>query len=107
MALDLLGKLPASERRDARELGLTLDLAVSLIAVHGFGALRVEECALRAKALSDRLPGSPGRFAARRLAWNSCLMRQPVPKTLALARELLRLAEEERDPAKRAVAHRS
>ncbi|MBV9117944.1 MAG: hypothetical protein JOY63_11355 [Acetobacteraceae bacterium] len=107
VALDLLGRLPASGRRDARELDLTLDLAVPLIAVHGFGAMRVEECALRAKALSDRLPGSPGRFAARRLVWNSCLLRQPVPKTLALARELVRLAEEERDPAKRAVAHRS
>ncbi len=107
VALDLLGKLPASERRDARELDLTLHSAVPLIAVHGFGALRVEECALRAKALSDRLPGSPGRFAARRLAWNSCLLRQPVPKTVALARDLARLAEEERDPAKRAVAHRA
>ena len=46
------------------ELELTLVLAVPLIAVHGFGAMRVEECALKAKELSDTLPGSPSRFAA-------------------------------------------
>ena len=106
-ALGLLGKLPPSEQRNAHELDLTLDLAVPLIAVEGFGALRVEECALRAKELSDQLHGSPGRFAARRLAWNSCLMRQPVPKTVALARDLIELAESDESPAKRAVANRA
>ena len=58
-ALDLLGKLPPSRQRDERELELTLALAVPLIAVHGFGSLRVEECALRAKELSDKLAGRP------------------------------------------------
>ena len=106
-ALDLLGKLPPSEQRDARELDLTLNLAVPLIAIHGFGALRVEQCALRAKELSDRPRRSPSRFAARRLAWNSCLMRQPVPKTVALARDLMELADHDKNPAKLAVAHRA
>src|SRR5438046_2697514 len=69
-ALDLLGDLPANEQRDALELDLTLDLAVPLIAVHGFGALRVEQCALKAMALLDALPKTPSGFAARRLAWN-------------------------------------
>jgi hypothetical protein len=53
-ALDLVGKLPPSHQRDERELELTLALAVSLIAVHGFGSIRVEECAVRAKGLSDK-----------------------------------------------------
>lgn len=57
-ALDLVGKLPPSHQRDERELGLMLALAVSLIAVHGFGSIRLEECAVRAKELSDKLDES-------------------------------------------------
>jgi tetratricopeptide (TPR) repeat protein len=106
-ALDLLGKLPVSEQRDALELVLILDLAVPLVAAHGFGALQVEQCALRAMALSDTLHDAPGRFAARRLAWNSCLMRQPVPRAVALARNLVGLSDEDKTPAKLAVAHRA
>ncbi len=34
-------------------------------------------------------------------------MRQPLPRTIALARDLIRLAEEDQDTAKIAVAHRS
>ena len=106
-ALDLVGKLPPSHQRDERELELTLALAVSLIAVHGFGSIRVEECAVRAKGLSDKLDGSRNCFAAQRVAWNSSLMRQPVPRTAALARDLVGLAEEDANPAKLAVAHRA
>ncbi|MGB6586478.1 MAG: adenylate/guanylate cyclase domain-containing protein [Pseudolabrys sp.] len=106
-ALDVMGKLPPSHQRDERELELTLALAVSLIAVHGFGSIRVEECAVRAKKLSDKLSGSQNRFAAQRVAWNSSLMRQPVPRTAALARDLVGLAEEDGNPAKLAVAHRA
>jgi class 3 adenylate cyclase len=91
-ALDLVGKLPPSHER---ELELTLALAVSLIAVHGFGSIRVEECAVRAKGLSDKLDGSRNRFAAQRVAWNSSLMRQPVPRTAALARDILNCGNEQ------------
>jgi len=106
-ALDLLGKLVPCKERDEHELELTLALAVPLIAVHGFGSLRVEKCALRAKELSDKLRHSPRRFAAQRVAWNSCLMRQPFLNTVALARELVKLAESDGDPAKFAVAQRA
>jgi class 3 adenylate cyclase/predicted ATPase len=106
-ALDLLGRLPANQQRDARELDLILDLAVPLKAVHGSGALRVEQCALKAKDFSDKLHGVPTRFAARRLAWNCCLVRQPVPRAVALARGLIELADEDKNPAKLAVAHRA
>jgi class 3 adenylate cyclase/predicted ATPase len=107
-ALDLVGKLPPSHQRDdERELELTLALAVSLIAVDGFGSIRVEECTVRAKGLSEKLDGSQNRFAAQRVAWNSSLMRQPVPRTAALARDLVGLAEEDGNRAKLAVAHRA
>jgi predicted ATPase len=58
-ALDLLGELPPSRHRDECDLDLTLALGVPLIAVHGFGSLRVEERALRAKELSDAPPLAP------------------------------------------------
>jgi class 3 adenylate cyclase len=107
-ALDLLRQLLPSEQRDERELELRLSLAVPLIAAYGFGSARVEECALGAKDLSDKLPDSPKRFAAQRAAWNSCVMRQPVEKTIALARNLFELADHDKDDAaKRAVAHRA
>jgi class 3 adenylate cyclase len=106
-ALRLLAKLPPSDQRNAQELDLTLNLSVPLIAAHGFGALDVEECALRAMKLSDKLHAWPGRFAAHRLTWNCCLMREPIPKTIALARNLTRLANEDMDQARIAVAHRS
>ena len=100
-------KLPPSHQRDERELELTLTLAVSLFAVHGIGSIRVEECAVRAKDLSDKLYGSQSRFAVQRVAWHSSLMRQPVPRTVALATDLVGLAKEEGNPAKLAVAHRA
>src|SRR5215472_4602036 len=106
-ALELLDKLPPSQQRDERKLELTLALAIPLIAIHGFGSLRFEESALRAKELSDKLPTSSHRFAAQRVAWNSCLLRQAVPKTVALARDLFRLADADSSPAKLAVAHRA
>ena len=106
-ALDLTGKLPPSHQRDERELELTLTLAVSLLAVHGTGSIRVEECAVRAKDLSDKLYGSQSRFAAQRIVWHSSLVRQPVPRTVALATDLVGLAKEEGNPAKLAVAHRA
>jgi class 3 adenylate cyclase/predicted ATPase len=106
-ALDLMGRLPPGQQRDELDLELTLALAVTLIAVHGFGSLRVEECAQRAKELSDKVRHASRRFAAQRVAWNSCLMRQPVPKTVELARELVELAEADGDPAKVAVAQRA
>jgi predicted ATPase len=107
LALDLLRKLPPSRQRDVRELELMLALAVPLIAAQGFGSANVEQCAVQAKELSDKLSESPNRFAAQRLAWNSCLMRRPVPKTVTGARDLLELAEGHKDAAKVAVAHRA
>ena len=106
-ALDLLRKLPPSDQRDERELELTLALVVSVAEVHGFGSIRVEECAIRAKELSDKLSESQNRFAAQRLAWVSSIMRQPVPRTSALATDLVGLAEEDGDPAKLALAYRT
>lgn len=106
-ALDLLEKLTPSVQRDRLEADLRLAQVVPLIAVHGFGSPLVETCALRAKDLGATLADWPGRFAAHRVVWNSCLMRHPVPRTVDLARELYSLATEDNDVVRLAIACRA
>jgi class 3 adenylate cyclase/adenylylsulfate kinase-like enzyme len=106
-ALELLGKLPPTRLRDERELELTLAFAVPLIALYGFGSTRVEGCAARAKELSDQVADRGRRFAAHKVEWNSCLLRQPVPRTVALAWDLVDLANGSGDSAQLAVAYRA
>ncbi len=104
-ALDLLAILPDDRSRDEREVALRLRMSQPLIACHGFGSTVFEANAAKARDLCDRLADAHGRFAARRVVWNHSLMRQPVPATLALARELM--TEAGHDPVKRALAHRA
>jgi hypothetical protein len=106
-ALALLAKLPPNQLRDESELDLMLALAVPLIAVHGFGSTRVEQCAGQAKALSDKLPGEARRFAAHKVEWNSSLLRRSLPRTVELARYLMDLAHHGQDPAQIATACRA
>ena len=106
-AIELLRKLPANRQRDERELELTLAFAVPLIALHGFGSTRVEQCAAQAKVLSNKLPDGARRFAAHKVEWNSSLLRRSVPRTVRLARSLMDLADDDQDPAQLAVACRA
>jgi len=106
-ALDLLQALALGPERDRLEADLCLEKVVPLIAINGFGSQAVELCATRANELSDAPVESPRRFAARRVVWNSSLLRQPVPKTVALARDLLAIADQDGDPARRAEACRA
>jgi class 3 adenylate cyclase len=106
-AIELLQNLPESRSRNEQEVDLRLALAVPLTRLHGYGSEAVETCALRAKQLCDGLDDHPARFTAYRLMWNSCFMRQPIPRTVALARELMVLAREGYDPARFALAHRA
>jgi predicted ATPase len=106
-AIALVETLPPSRSRNELEAKLRLALAAPLTALHGYGSATVETCALRARQLCDELGDHPDRFATYRLMWNSCLMRQPAPCALALARELIALARESSDRARLAVAQRA
>jgi hypothetical protein len=66
-APELVEALPSAAKSDRLEADLRLGL-------HGFGSQAVEACA-HPKALGEHLPGWPGRFAADRLVWSSCLLR--------------------------------
>jgi predicted ATPase len=91
-ALELVEALPPGANRDRLEADLRLAQVAPLMAIHGVGSQAVEACAARVKALGDRLADWPGAFAARKVVWHTCLMRQPVPRALALAHHLLSLA---------------
>jgi hypothetical protein len=105
--IELLEKLPPSRSRDELEVDLRLAHAVPLTRLHGYGSGTVEACALRAKQLCDELNNHPARFAAYRLMWNSCLMRQPIPRSVRLARELVDIARDDGDRARLAIAQRA
>jgi class 3 adenylate cyclase/predicted ATPase len=106
-ALELLERLVPGEERDRLEAELRLAQAVPLTAIHGHGSEAVEACALRAVELGERLSGWEGHFAAHRLAWNSCNLRQPIPRAVALARNLLSSTEGTGELARSAVACRA
>src|SRR5215470_17543328 len=91
--------LPTSARPSRDLAALRLAQVVPLSAIHGVGSQAVEACAARVEALADRLADWPGALAARKVVWHTCLMRQPVPRALALGHELLSLAERSGDPA--------
>jgi hypothetical protein len=106
-ATELLQTLPENRSRNEKEVDLRLALAVLLSRLHGYGSVEVENCALRAKQLCDEFDDHSERFAVYRLMWNSCMMRQPVPRAIGLARELMAFAREGDDNAQLAVAHRA
>ena len=106
-ALEMLGALPEGEARDRDELDVAVAAAVPLIALHGFGSAQVEAHAIRAKELANQIPHSSVQFAAHRAAWNSSLMRQPIPTTLNLAQDLMHLARTAGDSGQLAIAHRA
>ena len=106
-ALDLIASLPNGHERDGLEAEVRITLCVPLRAIHGYGSIAVESCALQATALANALPDFPSRFAANRIAWNVGLMRHPVPLALERSQELMDLARASKDPAKLALAHRA
>jgi class 3 adenylate cyclase len=106
-AIELLETLPEDGSRNEQEIDLRLALAVPLTRLHGYGSAVVEACAIRSRELCDELGSPSTRFTAYRLMWNSCLMRQPLPRAVASARELTDLAREGGDNARLAIAHRA
>ncbi|MBV9249638.1 MAG: AAA family ATPase, partial [Acetobacteraceae bacterium] len=106
-ALELVEALPPGANRDRFQADLRLAQVAPLMAIHGVGSQAVETCAARVKAFGDRLTDWPGAFAASKVVWHTCLMRQPVPTALPLAHDLLRTAERYGDPAHIAIACRA
>jgi predicted ATPase len=104
--LELLMGLPDSPERRRREVGLQLRLGPALIAAKGFAAPETRRAYARACELCRDLGDIPNLFPA--LYGQSAVhwQRAEVAAMHEVARELLRLAEEQGDAAAEVVGHR-
>jgi len=96
--IELLNGAPASERHDALELHLLVDLALPLTASHGYGTEEVAGVLSRARDLNQKLGDGPQTFGALRGLYQLLMGRGDYQATLDLCDKLDRVAEREREP---------
>jgi class 3 adenylate cyclase/predicted ATPase len=98
-AIDLLQLLPDSPERIQREVLLELEAGPALLAVKGYAAPETGWAYTRARELCEQLGDPPGLFSALYGLWVHHLLRGELPRAYELAERLLRLAQEEHNPA--------
>jgi class 3 adenylate cyclase/predicted ATPase len=104
--LELIGKLPNSAEQLDQELAFRLAIGGPLTATHGYPASEVERTYSRAWALCDQLGRSAELFPVLRGLWNYHLVRGELQQAHDLSSRLVALAEEQREPLRRALARR-
>jgi DNA-binding SARP family transcriptional activator/predicted ATPase len=102
--LALLGSLPPSLDRDARELGLQTALGVSLVATDGYGAPSTAAVYARCRNLCQVLGQTPSPPTLRALALIA-LAQARVDEAHAIGEHLLSLAQRDHDPVLQVEAH--
>ena len=105
--LELLADLPAGDERDHLELDVQVALGAAIAATKGFAALEVGRAYERARELCRQRADHPELPAVLWGLYVYHLHRSGVHVAYDVAEELLRLAEQRRDPAACAVGHRS
>jgi tetratricopeptide (TPR) repeat protein len=105
--LELLADLPAGDERDHLELDVQVALGAATAATKGFAALEVGRAYERARELCRQRADHPELPAVLSGLFVHHLHRSGVHVCYDVAEELLRLAEQRRDPAACAVGHRS
>jgi class 3 adenylate cyclase/predicted ATPase len=105
--LELLADLPAGDERDHLELDVQVALGAAIAATKGFAALEVGSAYERARELCRQGADHPELPAVLWGLYVHHLHRSGVHVAYDVAEELLRLAEQRRDPAACAVGHRS
>jgi predicted ATPase/class 3 adenylate cyclase len=104
---DLLGVLSSatpSRERAEQEITLRLSLARGLLAIRGYTG-EVEDLYRDALALAGEPGAVPRRFPVLRSLASFHLARGELDKSLAIGREVLDLAEQERDPGLAVEGH--
>jgi tetratricopeptide (TPR) repeat protein len=104
---DLLGVLslqPETPERLRDEIAVETSLARSMIAVRGY-TVEVERSIRAAVDRSDAAGDAPQRFSVLRSLATLHILRADIGRAAAAGRELLALAEQQRDPALLADAH--
>ena len=104
--LELLADLPAGDERDHLELDVQVALGAAIAATKGFAALEVGRAYERARELCRQRADHPELPAVLSGLFVHHLHRSGVHVCYDVAEELLRLAEQRRDPAACAVGHR-
>jgi class 3 adenylate cyclase/tetratricopeptide (TPR) repeat protein len=104
-AVNIVAMLPDGSERDRYELSIMLALGISLQDVEGPASPETEKVYVRARELSLRTGSMHERFAALWGLWRTYNTRNDFESALTLAAELLRLAQEEKEPALLLQAH--
>jgi len=97
--IDLLKQAPPSERRDALELRLEVDLAMPVSATKGYSSDEFAAVLTRARALNQKLGNGPQTFATMRAFYQLLMGHADYAGTLDLCDQLDRAAERENEPA--------
>jgi class 3 adenylate cyclase/predicted ATPase len=103
--VELVATLPETRERDQQELRLQARLGDALAVTRGIGAPAVEPTYVRARDLSEQLDEAPQRVRALNGLIAFYQTRSEHHRAAELAEEMLRLAQETRDPAQLLVAH--
>ncbi|HEV2697899.1 MAG TPA: AAA family ATPase [Terriglobales bacterium] len=96
--LRLLKSVPEAPERDQQEIGLRMILSVSLMAVKGFASPEVEEGYIQVKHMFRSGEPSPKLFNVLYLLGLFYIVGGKISSALEIARQLLPLADEIKDP---------
>jgi class 3 adenylate cyclase/predicted ATPase len=105
--LELIATLPNAPEQLDEELALRLAIGGPLMAAKGYAAPEVERTYSRAWALCDQLGRSVELFPVLRGLWHNRQGRGELERAYDLAERLVALAEEQREPLRRALARRA
>jgi class 3 adenylate cyclase/tetratricopeptide (TPR) repeat protein len=103
--LELVTRLPMGSERLMAELRLQMALSTPLIATEGYTAPQVEKASSRALELCQQLGEAPQLFAVLGGLNSIYFNRGELEIALELAKQMLRLAETQRDPGLLLWAH--
>jgi class 3 adenylate cyclase/predicted ATPase len=106
-ALEILAKFPACHHRDRTELGLQTSLGGALIASRSFAAPETGRAFLRAWELSQRLGDERRQWPVLFGRWIHHTARAELQESLAVARHMLSLAEQQACSVPPLIAHRA
>ncbi|MBI4852981.1 MAG: AAA family ATPase [Acidobacteria bacterium] len=98
-ALELINSLPQTKERAKKELELQLAMGAPVIATKGYAAQEVLTAYSKAQKLCEELGDNKLLFPALRGLWAFYIGRADYLTATSLAEKLLKLAEEENDPA--------
>jgi predicted ATPase len=103
--LELIKELPETPERAQGELELQTAYGTALMAIKGFGAPEVKQALVRARELCEMVEDTPKLFEILHGLWIFYLTQAELSTSQQIAEQLLKLAEQFKDPASVIEAH--